>query len=212
VTENLCGGDVRKVVLARAGLPIVEGQHAAPGGRGCPPEEAYVAVHHFKWGAGVLARSRVVAAARVHPDRPSADAWRARERQRLLAHVERHGGRLDLDDPRLDVRRPGPAPAAGGSTWPRLARVPLAPAHPERRRPERIADARLETDGRLPADGLEPAVTHRLWAVAGGGLSLGQIRIQLAEELGAPRADLDPVIDRVLDGLVRAGVLRAEVP
>lgn len=117
LTGRLLRGDPRKVVLAHSRAPLALGSHRSPGHRaGNAP---LVAVHHFKWRPPVLEdlRGRV----RHH----TSGAWREEtpairtEAARLLAHLDAHGGRIDVTDPRLGWR---PVTLTGlPPWWPRAA-------------------------------------------------------------------------------------------
>ncbi|MEV8335065.1 glycosyltransferase family 2 protein [Streptomyces niveus] len=103
LTHRLLHGDPRKIVLARADIPLDSGNHRAPGHQ--PDPDRLCAVHHFKWRAGVLEDLR----RRVHHF--STGLWREQspavreEAGRFLAHAERHQGRVNVSDPRLAFRR-----------------------------------------------------------------------------------------------------------
>ena len=103
LTHRLLHGDPRKIVLARHDVAVASGNHRAPGhkldaGRLC-------AVHHFKWRSGVLddLRRRI--------QHFSSGTWQEQtpavreEAGRLLSHVGRHGGVVNISDPRLAFRR-----------------------------------------------------------------------------------------------------------
>lgn len=103
LTHRLLRGDPRKIVLARANVPVSSGSHRAPGHR--PDPDRLCAVHHFKWRTGVAddLQRRV--------DRFSSGEWQEQspavreEARRFLAHTDRHLGRVDVSDPRLAFRR-----------------------------------------------------------------------------------------------------------
>ncbi|UQI49855.1 hypothetical protein M1P56_35775 (plasmid) [Streptomyces sp. HU2014] len=102
LTHRLLHGDPRKIVLARSDVPVASGNHRAPGHK--PDPDALACVHHFKWRSGVLEdlRRRV--------EKFSSGAWAERtpavrdEAGRLLDHIDRHHGRVDVADPRLGFR------------------------------------------------------------------------------------------------------------
>ncbi len=102
LTHRLLHGDPRKIVLVRSGVNIASGNHRAPGHK--PDPSVLACVHHFKWRSGVLddLRRRV--------ERFSTGQWTEHtpavrdEASRLLEHVGRHGGRIDVADPRLTFR------------------------------------------------------------------------------------------------------------
>lgn len=103
LTHRLLKGDPRKIVLVRSGVAVASGNHRAPGHK--PDPEALACVHHFKWRSGVLddLRRRV--------ERFASGDWTEHtpavrdEAGRLLDHTGRHGGRIDVADPRLAFRR-----------------------------------------------------------------------------------------------------------
>ena len=103
LTHRLLHGDPRKIVLARHDVAVASGNHRASGHR--PDADRICAVHHFKWRAGVLddLRRRV--------QHFSSGTWEERtpavrdEAGRLLAHVGRHGGVINISDPRFAFRR-----------------------------------------------------------------------------------------------------------
>ncbi|KUJ54559.1 hypothetical protein ACZ90_66280 [Streptomyces albus subsp. albus] len=103
LTHRLLRGDPRKIVLARSGVPVASGNHRAPGHK--PDPDILACVHHFKWRMGVLddLQRRV--------ERFTAGDWAEdtpavrEEAGRLLDHIDRHHGRIDVADPRLAFRR-----------------------------------------------------------------------------------------------------------
>ncbi|KUH36531.1 hypothetical protein ATE80_23180 [Streptomyces kanasensis] len=103
LTHRLLQGDPRKIVLAHSSVTVASGNHRASGHK--PDPHTLACVHHFKWRAGVLddLRRRV--------ERFSSGAWAEHtpavrsEASRLLEHVDRHSGRIDVSDPRLAFRR-----------------------------------------------------------------------------------------------------------
>ncbi|MFD7501421.1 glycosyltransferase family 2 protein [Streptomyces sp. NPDC059850] len=103
LTHRLLHGDPRKIVLARHNVAVSSGNHRAPTHR--PDTNRICAVHHFKWRSGILddLRRRV--------QRFSSGAWQERtpavrdEASRLLAHVDRHSGVINISDPRMAFRR-----------------------------------------------------------------------------------------------------------
>jgi hypothetical protein len=96
----LAGASPRKIVLSRAHVEIVKGQHQARSGIGCPNHEAFVQVHHFKWVAGLMEslQERIVVL----------NTGRHRhfvESERIVRHLVQHSGRIDLADPRFLAAR-----------------------------------------------------------------------------------------------------------
>lgn len=100
LTETLIGGTPAKVVFARASVRIVEGQHQAVTGVGCPEDGLNIVVHHFKWDASVVERTRYMAWKNALEGN-----WYFLQQRRFLKFIEAHG-RIPLDDPRLTVSRP----------------------------------------------------------------------------------------------------------
>jgi hypothetical protein len=102
LTDLLLHGDPRKIVLALSDVAIASGNHRAPDRK--PDPHALACVHHFKWRSGVLddLRRRV--------ERFTSGAWTEQtpavrtEATRLLQHIDRHHGRIDVSDPRLAFR------------------------------------------------------------------------------------------------------------
>ncbi|MDH6119370.1 hypothetical protein ABH930_000612 [Kitasatospora sp. GAS204A] len=102
LTHRLLHGDPRKIVLALSDVAVASGNHRAPGRQ--PDPHALACVHHFKWRSGVLddLRRRV--------DHFTTGAWTEHtpavrtEATRLLQHIDRHQGRIDVSDPRLGFR------------------------------------------------------------------------------------------------------------
>jgi hypothetical protein len=96
VSYVVAAADPRKVVFARSTVPVCKGQHFALKGRGCPIEEAFVQVHHFKWVSGVMqalkARAELLAKGGYTQHVESA---------RLLKYIHLNGGRFNLADPAL---------------------------------------------------------------------------------------------------------------
>ncbi|GAA2668416.1 MULTISPECIES: glycosyltransferase family 2 protein [Actinosynnema] len=100
LTHLLLHADPRKIVAARGDVRVAVGNHRAPGHR--PTNHPPVAVHHFKWRAGVLdyLRRRVdPGTARFQHSLPSVHA----EATLLLAHAAAHAGRLATTDPALPL-------------------------------------------------------------------------------------------------------------
>ncbi|MEV7776797.1 glycosyltransferase family 2 protein [Kitasatospora sp. NPDC088351] len=102
LTHHLLRGDPRKIVLALSDVAVASGNHRAPGRK--PDPHALACVHHFKWRSGVLGdlRRRV--------ESFTSGTWTEQspavrsEASRLLRHVDRHHGRIDVSDPRLGFR------------------------------------------------------------------------------------------------------------
>ncbi|WP_256104651.1 glycosyltransferase family 2 protein [Streptomyces sp. ODS05-4] len=103
LTHRLLRGDPRKIVLARHDVAVASGNHRSPSHR--PDADRLCAVHHFKWRSGILddLRRRI--------QHFSSGTWEEHtpavrdEAGRLLAHVGRHGGAINVSDPRFAFRR-----------------------------------------------------------------------------------------------------------
>ena len=85
-----------KVVASKGHVGIAPGQHWATCGRGCPIDELYVPVHHFKWVEGIPQRLENRAAFYRSIGDP---LWR--ESARFADYCRRHHGRIDISDPLL---------------------------------------------------------------------------------------------------------------
>lgn len=96
ITYVILGAQIRKVVAAKGGIPLVQGQHFALKGRGCPVRDCLVQVHHFKWIKGLIQRLEERVEQFKKGGRPH---WV--ESQRFVSYYYSHGGRIQLDDPRL---------------------------------------------------------------------------------------------------------------
>ena len=92
VAHRLLRGDPRKIVAAHADVAVASGNHRAEGHR--PANRPPVVVHHFKWRDGVT--DDLEARVRNFTD----GTWKSRspavaaEARRLLAHLDRHQGRI----------------------------------------------------------------------------------------------------------------------
>ena len=106
ISGRLLGSVINKIVAVKGGVQLIDGQHRAYSGFGCPPSSVYVPVHHFKWVAGVEVQleNRVALNRRLRP--PSTDLYTA-ECERFLAYY-RENGCFKVDEPRLMVARCSP--------------------------------------------------------------------------------------------------------
>jgi hypothetical protein len=102
LTVNKRGGDPHKIVLARPWVKIVDGQHHALTGRGLPEEIFCCTVHHFKWDAELVARTRYMRRCHIN----AGEHWWS-ESDRLLEFLAASDGRIDLADPGLQTCWPG---------------------------------------------------------------------------------------------------------
>ncbi|MFC8520438.1 glycosyltransferase family 2 protein [Streptomyces sp. NPDC057257] len=112
VTHRLLRGDPRKIVLAHSSVQVASGNHRAEDHR--PANRPPVVVHHFKWRDGV--RHDVERRAEHSADGTwkTASPARLAEVQSLLDHLSRHGGRIAVDSPRLNLR---PVSLAAIPSW-----------------------------------------------------------------------------------------------
>ncbi len=119
ITFPILKANILKVVAAKGFVYLAPGQHAALNGKGCPREQAYIPVHHFKWWSGLVERLKArVAFYRSH-DEP---IWQ--ESQRFLDYYEERQGRFDLSDPGLFVAES----TTEYPLWPEVKRQVLAVA------------------------------------------------------------------------------------
>jgi hypothetical protein len=99
-TPRVLDADPRKVLVARADVPLGSGNHWAPGLRRGASSLPPLPVHHFKWRAGcadyLRRRARGFATAAT-----AAEASMRRECAAALAHLDAHGGRIDVADAEL---------------------------------------------------------------------------------------------------------------
>lgn len=98
LTGVICAADKRKVPLIRPFVKLVEGQHQAINGRGCPREEIMIPVHHFKWDETVIERCHSMLNTWIFPGQ-NVDDWRHQERNRFLKFASENF--IDLNDSRL---------------------------------------------------------------------------------------------------------------
>jgi hypothetical protein len=102
-TFQVLGGDPRKVVLAHSSVPVTMGNHISPGRRSSTG--LLVPVHHFKWRDGLVPYLELRSAMF------GSGAWREEtphlrnEGERLFAYLAANGGRIDVTDPALGLRR-----------------------------------------------------------------------------------------------------------
>lgn len=116
VSAPILEANPNKIVAAKGRVELGPGQHFALSGRGCPPEELYIPVHHFKWTAGVLERL----AHRIQLRRHRGDRY-WEESQRFLDHCRAHNGRLDIADPSFYLAEALPDYAH----WPRVSQLSI---------------------------------------------------------------------------------------
>jgi hypothetical protein len=102
LTHRLLRGDPRKIVLAHSSVPVASGNHRAEGHR--PTNRPPTVVHHFKWRDGVREDVERRAAHSADGTWQTASPARLAEARRLLKHLQRHGGRIAVDSPRLNFR------------------------------------------------------------------------------------------------------------
>lgn len=102
ITLPVCAADPHKIVAAKGYVPIGHGQHQALGGRGCPIEELFVQVHHFKWTAGIYQhlKERVVLL-----KNGGHSHWI--DSARVLAYLDANNGRFDVTSPALMMEKCG---------------------------------------------------------------------------------------------------------
>jgi hypothetical protein len=98
----------QKLMLSRYSVLVRSGHHQTMLEPDTPPplgERREYRVGHFKWHGGLVERMR------WGLKQPNASApWKG-ETRRLLNWLDRHGGKIDLSDPKLQARR------AAGAAW-----------------------------------------------------------------------------------------------
>lgn len=96
-TYPVLGGDPRKVVAAKGRVEMANnGHHVALSRRGCPINEHFIPVHHFKWIDGVL--EALEHRIQFVKHNSSSDHWQ--ESQRFIDYYLEKG-RIDLTDDRF---------------------------------------------------------------------------------------------------------------
>jgi hypothetical protein len=98
ISTPILDANPNKIVAAKGHVKLAPGQHAALSGRGCPVEECYVEVHHFKWVAGIIERLEHRAAFYKEQNDP---LWQ--ESAKFLDYVRAHNGRMDLTAPLFHI-------------------------------------------------------------------------------------------------------------
>jgi hypothetical protein len=116
-----------KVIAAKGYVEIGAGHHRVAKGVGCPIQDIFVQVHHFKWTAGVIERQRLRAATLR---RNGVFFWE--ESARFMRYCETHDDHIDVSDTRLLAGRCDP----GYAHWNALVEMMTA------RRGSRQAGAR----------------------------------------------------------------------
>jgi hypothetical protein len=98
VTYPILKANILKIVAAKGYVRLAPGQHTASNGNGCPTQQAYIPVHHFKWSSDVIPglRDRVQLYQR-HEE----DIWR--ESERFIHYLKQHEGKVCIDDPELMI-------------------------------------------------------------------------------------------------------------
>ena len=116
VSAPILQANPNKIVAAKGRVPLGGGQHYALSGRGCPPEQLYIPVHHFKWIAGILDRLEARASFRRERGDPY---WE--ESQRFVDYCRAHNGRLDVTDGSFYLSEASPAYAG----WEHVKRLSM---------------------------------------------------------------------------------------
>ncbi len=215
LTRDLCGGWSRKVVLARPAVAIVEGNHEALCGNGCPEERIHVPIHHFRWDARVVDKNRFMI-----------DSIRERglyhwnEKERLLRHLEAGGGRIDVTSRRLGSRAlGGTIPAIDDRSRCSGAQAMISPVSDCHRRPV-VAPCTWMDDAQAQFEVHGPGGTARfsnspipalLWQRCHGKVSLRQIELAIGEspEVAgeAIGIDVEATLRRIVEQLRCVGAI-----
>lgn len=96
-TNPVLGADPRKVVAAKGRVEMANnGHHIALSNRGCPIDEHFIPVHHFKWSDGVLEALDQ----RIKFVRRNSSSHHWEESQRFIDYYLEKG-RIDLTDDRF---------------------------------------------------------------------------------------------------------------
>ncbi len=206
LTEVISGGTAKKIALARASTPIVEGQHSAQG-RGCPEEDTVINIHHFKWDDTVVDRMR------YYVWQYSLEAqWYVMEGLRFLRHVRANGGRINLEDAKLEA------------FWPRFSResprherqpeeVPSIVADPVFFVPNRSRDIQLsKVDNQAILAGGHIRITidplfEKIWNLCDGSRTTGDISDGLITETDARQNAMELSIQKGILELYKLGAL-----
>ena len=102
ITFPILKANILKVVAAKGYVRLAWGQHSALSGRGCPREQQYIQVHHFKWWSGLTDRlEERVEFFKQH----GVSIWD--ESQRFIDYCRQHDGKIDVSDPELFVAESG---------------------------------------------------------------------------------------------------------
>lgn len=212
LTRNLCGGWSRKVVLARPWVRIVEGNHEALAGRGCPEDRIYVPIHHFRWDAEVAEKNRYM----IESIRERG-LYHWIEKDRLLRHLDSNGGRIDVNDHRL-ASRPlgGLIPAVDNRPWPSGAQAMISPVSPCHRRPLVTpctwmdhVDCRFEVHApRGTARSFNTPVPAFLWSRSRGAHSVRQIILDACDEFDRDHDDISKALTRTIEQWRGIGAIR----
>ena len=98
ISYPMLGAHPGKVVAAKGHVSLTRGQHQALSRRGCPIEEYFIQVHHFKWVKGLV--DRLAQRAEMLKNSKTSH-WI--ESQRFVSYYYANNGRIDVSDPRFRV-------------------------------------------------------------------------------------------------------------
>jgi Glycosyl transferase family 2 len=101
-TYAVLGGFPLKVVAAKGYIDLPPGNHYAKNGKGCPMEEYYIPVYHYKWLNGMISRIELRANDKLWPGKYKYEC------QRLVEYYHANNGRINISDPRLLVSKCDP--------------------------------------------------------------------------------------------------------
>ena len=102
ITYPLLGADPRKIVAAKGYVNLSRGQHVALSGAGCPIEEYFIQVHHFKWVKNLARRLAQRSQMLKNSNLPH---WV--ESERFVSYFEQHQGKIDIHDPLFRIAKCG---------------------------------------------------------------------------------------------------------
>jgi len=116
LTFPIHGGYPMKIVLAKGHVKIDTGQHVALTGKGCPIEEVFVQVHHYKWVEGLLPWLRQ----RMEVLLAGGSPWWVMA-ARIIQYYGEHNGKIDLNEPSFLVAECNP----GYENWPKIVEIAI---------------------------------------------------------------------------------------
>lgn len=96
-TNRILGGIPLKIVAAKGHVMVSPGNHSAMNGPGCPVDEYFVQVHHYKWMHGLIDRMKSRA------DNRDAGKEYSDQCRKFVEYYEANNGRINIADPEIWV-------------------------------------------------------------------------------------------------------------